>query len=139
MEITSFFNQYFDPMLKAPELEVKPLKTPTFEQDVQRFEAVLSGEGPYQPNSIDLVMPATEPNAIDNMNKTLIKKASNLKNTVDQRIDKIKSYIKHPDDFTLQDSLKFSWDMAMLNIETETISKVGQKSGEAVKTLFRNQ
>lgn len=141
MEITSFFNQYLDPMLQAPELEVKPLKTPTFEQDVQRFEAVLSGEGPYQPNSIDLVMPATEPNAIDNMNQTLITKVSKLKNNMDRHIGSMEKLlnISKNDEFTMQDSVNLMWDMTLFSIENTVVSKVGEKSGEAVKTLFRNQ
>jgi hypothetical protein len=139
MEISSFLNYYVDSTLNAPELDVKPLKGPDCEQDVQRFEAILSGEGSYQPKSVDLLMPAAEPNAIQSMGHTLMNKVSTLKQSVDNRIGRIDSELMAAEDLTITDVLKLQYEVNMFSIESSLIAKSGDKAGEGIKTLFRNQ
>ena len=139
MEISSLLDLYLDPRVNAPQQELKPLKAPDCEQDVQRFEAILSGEGPYQPKSLDLVMPATESNAIENMGHTLLDKVSTLKQSVDHRMNRIDAVLQRPDDIDITDMLKLQWEVSMYSIESSLIAKSGDKAGEGIKTLFRNQ
>jgi hypothetical protein len=141
MEIISLIDQYLDPMIYAPQEELKPLKAPNCEQDVQRFEAILSGEGPYQPKTLDLIMPATEPNAIQNMSQTILNKVSTMKQSVDNRVGRINDTLQgiHTKDFGIADMLKLQWEISMFSIESSMIAKSGDKAGEGIKTLFRNQ
>jgi hypothetical protein len=139
MEISAFLNYYVDPAFNAPQLETKPLKAPDCEQDVQRFEAILAGEGAYQPKSIDLLMPPTEPNAIQSMGHTLMNKVSSLKQTVDGRLGRINTELATAEDLELTDVLKLQYEVSMFSIESSLIAKSGDKAGEGIKTLFRNQ
>jgi hypothetical protein len=139
MEISSMLDLYLDPKVNAPPQELKPIKAPDCDQDVQRFEAILKGEGPYQPKSLDLVMPATAPNAVDNMNHAIFDKVSSLKNSVDLRMDHINQTLQDPDHFTIGEAMKLQWEVSMFSIESSLMSKCGDKAGEGIKTLFRNQ
>lgn len=139
MEITSLLDFYLDPMVNAPQQELKPMKAPDCDQDVQRFEAILLGEGPYQPKSLDLIIPATEPNAIDNVGHTILEKVSNLKNSVDNRMVHINNALEQPDNFSIAEMLKLQWEVSMFSIESSLMAKSGDKAGEGIKTLFRNQ
>jgi hypothetical protein len=142
MEISSILiEQYLDPMINAPVEELKPLKAPNCEQDVQRFEAILSGEGPYQPKTLDLIMPATEPNAIQNVSQTFLNRVTTIKQTVDDRRGRVNSAMEKmsSDHFNIGDVLRITVDMHMLSIENHLIAKSGDKAGEGIKTLFRNQ
>lgn len=139
MEISSILNYYIDPTLNAPHLETKPLKAPDCEQDVQRFEAILSGEGSYQPKSVELLMPTTEPNAIQSMGQTLMNKVSGLKQSVDNRVGRIDSKLKATQEMELTDVLKLHHEISMFGLESSLIAKSGDKASESIKTLFRNQ
>jgi hypothetical protein len=139
MEISNVLNYFFDPSFNAPQLEAKPLKAPDCEQDVQRFEAILSGEGSFQPKSIDLLMPPVEPNAIETMSHTLLNKVSNLKQTVDGRLGHINAKLASAEDMELTDLLKLQHEVYMFSVESSLIAKSGDKAGEGIKTLFRNQ
>jgi hypothetical protein len=139
MEISSVLNYYLDPMLHAPQEALKPLKAPDFERDVQRFEAVLSGEGPYQPKSLDLVMPATEPNAIQNAGQALLNKVNTMKTSVDTRMNRVEAMFQEAGALDIADVLKLQWEVSMFSIESSLIAKSGDKAGEGIKTLFRNQ
>lgn len=139
MEISTFINYYVDPNLNAPQMDAKPLKAPDFEQDVQRFEAILSGEGAYQPKSIDMLMPTSESNAIQNMGNTLVDKVSGLKESVDIRMGRINTEIETAGELGLADMLKLQYEVSMFSIESNLIAKSGDKAGEGIKTLFRNQ
>lgn len=142
MEIVSILNHYLDPMLHAPQPELKPLKAPACEQDVQRFDAICNGEGTYQPKAIDLIMPATEPNAIENVRHTFVNRVSTLKKSMDNRlgrVDKVFERIKLSDKFDFADGLKIQWELSMFSLESTMVSKSGEKAGEGIKTLFRNQ
>jgi hypothetical protein len=139
MEISTFLNYYVDPTLNAPQMEVKPLKGPDCEQDVKRFEAILSGEGSYQPKSVDLLMPASESNAIQCMGHTLLDKVSTLKQSVDGRVGRINADIETAGDLELTDMLRLQYEVSMFSIESSLIAKSGDKAGEGIKTLFRNQ
>ena len=139
MEISSMLDLYLDPMVNAPQQELKPMKAPDCEQDVQRFEAILNGEGPYQPKSLDLVLPATAPNAIDNVSNAILDKVSSLKNSVDARIENINQSLMDPEEFTIEDVMHLQWEVSMFSIESSLMAKSGDKAGEGIKTLFRNQ
>jgi hypothetical protein len=130
------------PADNAPQQELKPMKAPDCDQDVQRFESILKGEGSYQPKSLDLVMPATEPNAIQNVGHTILNKVSTLKNSVDNRLDRVNSKLDKftiEGEFQLSDALELQKELYMFSIETTMMSKSGEKAGEGLKTLFRNQ
>lgn len=139
MEISTFLNYYVDPSLNAPQMEAKPLKAPDCEQDVQRFEAILSGGSSYQPKSIEQLMPATESNAIQSMGQTLMDKVSTIKQSVDNRMGRIDAEMKLADGMDLTDALKLQYELSMFSIESSLIAKSGDKAGEGIKTLFRNQ
>lgn len=139
MEVSSVLNYYLDPMLNAPQETLKPMKAPDCEQDVQRFEAVLSGEGPYQPKTLDLVMPATQPNAIQVAGRTLLDKVNTMKISMDSRMNHVHALLQNPDTLGIADLLRLQWDVSMFSIESSLIAKSGDKAGEGIKTLFRNQ
>jgi len=139
MEVSSMLNLYLDPTINAPLQEFKPMKAPDCERDVQRFEAILNGEGAFQPKSLDLVLPATEPNAIENVSQTILDKVSSLKNSVDSRIEKVNQKLLEPEQFTIGDALELQWELSMFSIESSLMAKSGDKAGEGIKTLFRNQ
>ena len=139
MEISNVLNYFVDPGFNAPQLETKPLKAPDCEQDVLRFEAILSGEGSFQPKSIDLLMPPVEPNAIQTMGHTLLDKVSTLKQTVDGRLGRINAELASAEDLELTDVLKLQYEVSMFSVESSLIAKSGDKAGEGIKTLFRNQ
>lgn len=139
MEIISILSQYLDPLQEMPLQEMKPLKAPDCEQDVRRFEAILSGEGPYQPKSLDLVMPATEPNAVQTMGDTILNKVSTMKKSIDNRTNRMDALFENAESLEIGDLLRLQWQVAMFDIETSLITKSGDKAGEGIKTLFRNQ
>lgn len=139
MEISTFLNYYVDPTLNAPQMEVKPPKAPDCVQDVQRFEAILSGEGSFQPKSIDMLMPASESNAIQSMGDTLLNKVSGLKETVDKRVGRINADMETAGELQLADMLRLQYEVSMFSIESSLIAKSGDKAGEGIKTMFRNQ
>jgi hypothetical protein len=139
MEISNVLNYFVDPGFNAPQLETKPLKAPDCEQDVQRFEAILSGEGSFQPKSIDLLMPPVEPNAIETMSHTLLNKVSNLKQNVDTRFGRVRARLESAEDLELADVLRLQYEVSMFSIESSLIAKSGDKAAEGIKTLFRNQ
>jgi len=139
LEISVILNQYIDPFIDAPQPEIKPLKTPNCEQDVQRFEAILSGDGPYLPKSMDLVMPPTEPNAVNNLGHTILDKVSTMKQSVDDRMKRINTVFLERNQIDIADMLRLQWEVSMFGIESSMIAKSGDKAGEGIKTLFRNQ
>ena len=139
MEISSVLGQYLNPMQDMPLQEMKPLKAPDCEQDVQRFEAILSGEGPYKPKSLDIVMPATEPNAVQTMGDTILNKVSSMKESIDNHTSHMDALFENPGDLEIGELLRLQWQVTMFDIETSIITKSGDKAGEGIKTLFRNQ
>jgi hypothetical protein len=126
-------------MVNAPQQELKPLKAPDCDQDVQRFESILKGEGPYQPKSLDLILPATAPNAIENVSHAILDRVSSLKNSVDNRMTEINQSLLVTEEFTIEDALRLQWEVSMFSIESSLMAKSGDKAGEGIKTLFRNQ
>jgi hypothetical protein len=141
MEISSLLDIYISPATQTPQQEIKPMKAPDCDQDVQRFESILKGEGPYQPKTLDLVIPAIEPNAIQNVGHTILDKVSTLKSSVDNRMDRVNTKLdKMADgDFDVADALNLQMEIGMFSIEATMMSKSGEKAGEGLKTLFRNQ
>jgi hypothetical protein len=139
MEISAFINHYLDPTINAPQLETKPLKAPEFEQDVQRFEAIVSGEGAYQPKSIEFLTPMVESNSIQSMGHALVNKVANLKETVNGRINRINAEFQSAEDLDISDMLRLQYEISMFGVESSLIAKSGDKAGEGIKTLFRNQ
>lgn len=139
MEISSVLHHYLGSMPYEPQEVLKPLKAPDCEQDVQRFEAILAGEGPYQPKSIDLAMPAIESNAVQNMGQTLLDKVSTMKSSVDTHLDNVHAMFQDANALDITDVLKLQWELSMFSIESSLITKSGDKAGEGIKTLFRNQ
>lgn len=145
MEISTIIDHYLDPGLYAPQQEFKPLKAPNCEQDVQRFEAILSGEGPYRPKNLELIMPATEDNAIQKFSDTFVDKVSSIKQSVDDRMgritDKLHALTENDGEnlIDIGEALKLQWELVNVEVETRLVSKSGEKASEGIKTLFRNQ
>jgi hypothetical protein len=141
MEISSLIDLYMAPAAQTAQQETKPLKAPDLDQDVQRFESILKGEGPYQPKSLDLIMPATEPNAIQNMGHTVLDKVTTLKSSVDNRLERINAKLDtiQTGKFEITDALELQKELYAFTLETTMMSKSGDKAGDGIKTLFRNQ
>lgn len=140
MEISSFINTYLPPTANTSLQELKPMKAPACDQDVQRFESIIAGKGPYQPRSLDLIMPATEPNAIQTMGHNLLDRVSRLKRSADSRFKRIESFIENPPVITDPGvALTLQWELSMFSIETAMITKAGNKAADGIKTLFKNQ
>lgn len=142
MEISSLIDFYLDPATNAPQQEIKPLKAPDCEQDVQRFESILKGEGPYQPKSLDLIMPATDPNAIQNVGEAVLQKVTKLKTSSEtrrNRIDEKLQKIIEDDEINMADVIELQWEVNRFSIETLMLTKSGDKAGDGIKTMFRNQ
>lgn len=142
MEISSLIDFYLDPATNASQQDLKPLKAPDCDQDVQRFESILKGEGPYQPKSLDLVMPATDPNAIQNVGEALLDKVTRLKTSAENRKNRIDEKLKtivESDDINMADVIELQWEVNRFSIETLMLTKSGDKAGDGIKTMFRNQ
>lgn len=140
MEISSILD-YIAPLENAPQPELKAMKAPDLDQDVQRFESILKGEGPYQPKSLDLVMPATEPNAVQTVGNTILDNVTTLKTSVDNRLERINEKIASFDtkEYTITDALELQQELYMYTLETTMMSKSCDKAGEGLKTMFRAQ
>lgn len=141
MEISSLIDLYLPPAANMPQQEIKAMKAPDCDQDIQRFEAILAGEGPYQPKSLDLVMPAIEPNAIQNVSQNILDKVTQFKESSDNSMDRINAKMDAASDGDLDfgDMINFQIECAKFTIETSLLTKSGEKAGEGIKTLFRNQ
>lgn len=139
MEISTIID-YMAPLENAPQPELKARKAPDLE-DAQRFESILKGEGPYQPKTLDLVIPATEPNAVQNVGNTILDNVTTLKTNVDSRLERINAKIDsfHTGDYTVGDALELQQELYMYSLETTAMSKSCDKAGEGLKTMFRAQ
>ena len=124
MEISTILD-YIAPLENAPQPELKDRQAPDLDPDVQRFESILKGEGPYQPKSLDLVIPATEPNAVQNVGNTILDNVTTLKTNVDSRLERINAKIDsfHTGDYTVGDALELQQELYMYTLETTAMSK----------------
>ena len=145
MEISAIIDHYLEPGMYAPQQELKPLKAPNCEQDVQRFESILSGEGAYRPRNLELIMPATESNAIQRFSDTFVNKVTSIKQSVDDRMSRITNRLHTLTEnngknmIDMGEALKLQWELVNVEVETRLVAKSGEKAGEGIKTLFRNQ
>lgn len=141
MEISSLIDFYIDPAGQAPQKDLKLMKAPDCDQDVQRFESILKGEGPYQPKTLDLVIPGTEPNAIQNVSNTVLDKVATVKSSVDNRMDRIDAHLDKMKggDITLADSLQLQYELCNLTVETQMLSKSSEKASQGLQVLVKGQ
>ena len=141
MQIASVLNHYLDPMIHAPHQELKLLKAPACDQDVRRFESVLNGEGAFQPKTIDLIMPATAPNAIENMGHTLVHRVSTIKQSMDHGMKRINEVLDKlsSKDFKIVDALRLTQEVYMFSIQNTMVTKIADKTGEGLKMMIRHQ
>lgn len=139
MYSTSFSNFYLIPPEDAARLEPKELKAPANDKDVERFEAILSGDGAYKPKSLELVMPATDSNAVQRMGSNILDRITDLKQSVDDRNARVGELFKESDGLSMQNALKVQWELTMFSVESTLMTTSASKAGEGIKTLFKNQ
>ena len=139
MEVLNAINYYLDPTSHAPQEIPKPKKIQDRGQDVQRFEAILTGEeeGVYQPKVLVLDTPSMNPNPIQMAGDTLLEKIESAKDNMDGLWRRVAANIN-----TMQDGkinvarmLQLQIDMNIFTMQSKVIAKVGDKVGAAMRDL----
>ncbi|MBF0103124.1 MAG: type III secretion system inner rod subunit SctI [Desulfobacterales bacterium] len=125
------------------------LKVPDQEM-INRFENSMQDQGNISNTSSiepsveevnNVSEPGTDPEQFTNPGDSILQGLEKLKNTYDNRIEKVDNMVKATNErsLTMQDAMQLQFEIMQINMTQDITTKVADKISQGTQTLFRNQ